>query len=581
MHNPSNSASHASDVSDSSDSSDLSETSDLFEMGSKPHGGSMGGTPIGKGVLFVLALQMCMALWSGLDAIGRRWLSDDAFISFRYAKNWSEGHGLVYNIGESVEGFTNLVWTLWIGLGMSVGWEPEWFAHVSSLGFYFVMLGLLIQFHHRGLSIPLLLIAGMPHTRIFATSGLETQSFLTLIVVFIWAVKHRHWKILWIAMALAILTRPEGGLLWASVLPVLWFNNRKTLAVQTGSVGFLVLVGLEIWRWTTYGEWLPNTYYAKAQSAQWSQGLLYVWVFVQMYWFVPLGWFAGIVMLRNQKYRLTHTLWIQFTLVFASLYAIHVIRVGGDFMMARFALPWAIPLVIVLGTWIQERALSTSMQFAVALLVSGVSLTVIPPSGLTDIQDGQIGIQGITEESFWYTEEWRQKAERAGKEIKPMLQETPIKVAIYGAQAMFAYYAELPYALEGMTGLTDKELARMPSREARVGHGRKATVPYLQSRGVDLYIDFRLNQGAHPLNQIHLGSLSGSILSYKKEHMSLLRERGAEFQDFEEYLDWYIDTLAIKSDAEKERDMQIFKYYYFQFNDEPIDQKRWRRLTTP
>jgi hypothetical protein len=39
--------------------------------------------------------------------------------------------------------------------------------------------------------------------------------------------------------------------------------------------------------------------------------------------------------------------------------------------------------------------------------------------------------------------------------------------------------------------------------------------------------------------------------------------------------------LAIKSDAEKERDMQIFKYYYFQFNDEPIDQERWRRLTTP
>ena len=225
--------------------------------------------------------------------------------------------------------------------------------------------------------------------------------------------------------------------------------------------------------------------------------------------------------------------------------------------------------------------MTLTRQCAVVVLVSAVSLTVIPPAGLTDIHDGTFGIQGITEESFWYTEEWRQKAEEAGKEIKPMLQDTSIKVVIYGAQAMFAYYAELPYALEGMTGLTDKELARLPSREARVGHGRKATVPYLQSRGVDLYIDFRLDQGAHPLNQIQLGSLSGSILSYKKEQMSLLRDRGAEFQDFEEYLDWYIETLAVKSDAEKERDISIFKYYYFQFNDEPIDQERWRRLTTP
>ena len=143
---------------------------------------------------------------------------------------------------------------------------------------------------------------------------------------------------------------------------------------------------------------------------------------------------------------------------------------------------------------------------------------------------------------------------------------------------MFAYYAELPYALGGMTGLTDAELARLPSRDNRVGHGRKATVPYLQSRGVDLYIDFRLNQEAHPLNQIQLGSLSGSILSYKKEHMSLLRERGAEFQNFEEYLDWYIETLAVKTPEERSRDLVIFQQYYFQFNEAPIDQERWRKL---
>ena len=38
------------------------------------------------------------------------WLADDAFISFRYSRNWANGEGLVYNAGERVEGYTNFLW---------------------------------------------------------------------------------------------------------------------------------------------------------------------------------------------------------------------------------------------------------------------------------------------------------------------------------------------------------------------------------------------------------------------------------------------------------------------------------------
>jgi len=34
---------------------------------------------------------------------------DDAFISFRYAHNLVQGHGLVFNPGERVEGYTNFL----------------------------------------------------------------------------------------------------------------------------------------------------------------------------------------------------------------------------------------------------------------------------------------------------------------------------------------------------------------------------------------------------------------------------------------------------------------------------------------
>src|SRR5262245_32333076 len=40
------------------------------------------------------------------------WTDDDAFISFRYARNLATGNGLVYNVGERVEGYTNFLWTV-------------------------------------------------------------------------------------------------------------------------------------------------------------------------------------------------------------------------------------------------------------------------------------------------------------------------------------------------------------------------------------------------------------------------------------------------------------------------------------
>ena len=39
-------------------------------------------------------------------------LTDDAFISFRYVRNLLEGHGLVFNPDEYVEGYTNFLWIL-------------------------------------------------------------------------------------------------------------------------------------------------------------------------------------------------------------------------------------------------------------------------------------------------------------------------------------------------------------------------------------------------------------------------------------------------------------------------------------
>ena len=48
-------------------------------------------------------------------------LADDAYISLRYAQNLATGRGLVFNLGERVEGFTNPLWTLLAALFTALG----------------------------------------------------------------------------------------------------------------------------------------------------------------------------------------------------------------------------------------------------------------------------------------------------------------------------------------------------------------------------------------------------------------------------------------------------------------------------
>ncbi|MDD9947529.1 MAG: hypothetical protein OXU20_41195 [Myxococcales bacterium] len=57
---------------------------------------------------------------------------DDAYISLCYARNLVEGHGLVWNVGERVEGFSNLPWTLLFAASLAAGASAESAAHVLS-----------------------------------------------------------------------------------------------------------------------------------------------------------------------------------------------------------------------------------------------------------------------------------------------------------------------------------------------------------------------------------------------------------------------------------------------------------------
>ncbi|MEK9148506.1 MAG: hypothetical protein AAB267_00510, partial [Candidatus Desantisbacteria bacterium] len=119
----------------------------------------------------------------------RFFIMDDAFTSFRYAQNLVDGHGLVYNPGERVEGYTNFLWTLIIACFMKTGFQPEGLSQVLGVisGAIGIILVFLLSSKIAQKDKPLNLIACLFLSAntcyaVWAIAGMETVFFTSLIL---------------------------------------------------------------------------------------------------------------------------------------------------------------------------------------------------------------------------------------------------------------------------------------------------------------------------------------------------------------------------------------------------------------
>ena len=119
-------------------------------------------------------------------------LTDDAYISFRYARNLAEGHGLVFNAGaERVEGYSNFLWTALLAAASAAGVPPERAASPLSLLATVALWALVVAYalrhpppsgHAWLIVVPPLLLALTRSVAVWSTSGLETRWFEALVV---------------------------------------------------------------------------------------------------------------------------------------------------------------------------------------------------------------------------------------------------------------------------------------------------------------------------------------------------------------------------------------------------------------
>ncbi len=303
----------------------------------------------GGGVLLFLPW---LALLGWFSAVA--WfLCDDAFISFRYVRNLLEGHGLVFNPGEYVEGYTNFLWVLelaaiWGVLGVPPEQAAPWLSVVCTVGviaMLSVWLARLPLLRHRRL-VAWMAFGLLCSSATFAVwtsgGGLETRQFTLFTVAAVVCLnlwRDRRWGLAAasLSLALAAWTRPEGLLI--GVLCIGWFAAQSMAdagrlrpdwrRLAWLAAPFVALVAAHyLFRYGYYGEWLPNAYYAKHVRPWYESGFRYLWAAALetgLYLLLPLAAVAA-----RERWRACRDGAFALPLVLIGVHMAYVMRVGGD-----------------------------------------------------------------------------------------------------------------------------------------------------------------------------------------------------------------------------------------------------------
>lgn len=166
---------------------------------------------------------------------------DDAFITFRYARNILAGNGFVYNPGEHILGTTTPLYTILLTLlSLPFGGVDApfpWIAMVVNAiadGFSCILLfrlGARLKYPLAGMATAIVW-AIAPYSVTFAIGGLETSVYVVLLLstVHSWISQRRIQAAL--TGALALLTRPDALLL---LLPLMLDRILTTLVERKSS----------------------------------------------------------------------------------------------------------------------------------------------------------------------------------------------------------------------------------------------------------------------------------------------------------------------------------------------------------
>jgi hypothetical protein len=297
----------------------------------------------------------------------RAYLIDDAYISLRYSLNLVEGHGLVFNPGERVEGYTNFLWVLLGAAFLAPGIDAMTALKVVSVLASGVLVAVLLRLEKRVGRGPLpaiLWLLLLESWGYWGTTGMETMLFAASLgaglVLAVDEGRDGRFRGSAVCFLTAALTRPEGVLAFglgalvsfglARVHRGVWaWRSVLRDAAVFGLPGTLYFV----WRWRYFGDLLPNTFHAKVTGGweQWRNGFLNLGQWSLHHPLFALAILLPAVILATpHRGRLRERPELLALWGFTVCWVGYVVSVGGDFMpFWRFFVALLVPCAVLLG----------------------------------------------------------------------------------------------------------------------------------------------------------------------------------------------------------------------------------------
>lgn len=270
---------------------------------------------------------------------------DDSFISFRYAVNLSQGHGLVFNEGERADAASSFLFTVVLAIVHRIGFHDmemtAFLINMLSIGciaafVYLCAVGLGVQWMIAAL---LGLIASL-HGFLsgWAILGMETATFAALLCGTAWAVMERRDNLATVMVIAVCLTRPEGLL----IVPFAWWGSDRSIKRLAWVVGFLVLYYLA--RFAYYGSIVSTAVQAKNLMVYYSANPMQI----ALTWYhfalvAPIIALIGSIIEKR----------VRWLVMFIALFAA-VCLVGPRSDYVRYSVP-LLPLMIIAGAPLLRR----------------------------------------------------------------------------------------------------------------------------------------------------------------------------------------------------------------------------------
>lgn len=235
-------------------------------------------------LIFAMALAIRLGIYIFTDFV-----ADDAYILAKIAKNFANGFGLVYNIGDNIQANTSLLFSFILGLlwkifgSISMNITRIAGAFIDSavaLGIVWLLSSSLNKENDKNKNkLPFLaLAAGMLYaimsiTAIPAVMGLETSYFVFTIVALFIALQKKYFNLAILLAIISVFIRPDGIIAAVITVFTVWFEQKKITPRQI----FIILLGAGLYSFivlTIYGTLIPQTVIAKSlvrgtSSGQW------------------------------------------------------------------------------------------------------------------------------------------------------------------------------------------------------------------------------------------------------------------------------------------------------------------------